>query len=146
MPRHRPPHRRQPSGSSSADTERLKTILIAKLDQLEGNDLDQSVQIVLLLTWRWRLPQLAKEIFHRFACNKDMATTVLNWAIMASAAEADPGARQAVLQELLLGVALLSPAKLKPAAIARSLATIVNVAPELAGALAKARSAAFLAM
>ena len=129
-----------------ADSERLKAILIGKLDQLEGNDLDQSVQIVLLLAWRWRLPELAKAIFHRFACSKNIATTVLNWAIMASAAEAEPAARQAMLEELSLGAALLSPAKLDPEALARSLAAIVNAAPELAGALAKARSAATLAI
>jgi hypothetical protein len=129
-----------------ADAERLRTILIAKLDQLEGDDLVQSVQIVLLLTWRWRLPELAKAIFHRFGSKNDLATTVLNWAILASAAEVEPVARQAMLEELSLSAAFLSPKKIKPAALAHSLATIVNAAPELAPALAKARSAAALAI
>jgi len=65
---------------------------------------------------------------------------------MASAAGAEPAARRATLEEVSLCAALLSAAKIKAAALARSLATIVNVAPELAGALAKARSAAILAI
>lgn len=129
-----------------AEVGALEPILTAKLDQLEGDDLDQSVQIAFLLTWRWRLPELAKAIFHRFARQKEMTTTVLNWAIMASAAEAEPVAQKAVLEDLALGAALLAPTKMKPTPLARSLATIVNAAPEVAGALAKARLAAALAI
>jgi hypothetical protein len=92
------------------------------------------------------LPELAKAIFHRFGSKNDLATTVLNWAILASAAEVEPVARQAMLEELSLSAAFLSPKKIKPAALAHSLATIVNAAPELAPALAKARSAAALAI
>lgn len=69
-----------------ADLDTLETLLTAKLDVPEEPDLGQSVHVVLLLAWRWRLPNLARQIFQRFARTKKTATIALNWAIMASPA------------------------------------------------------------
>lgn len=111
-----------------------------------SEQLDQAVQIVLLLSWRWRLPELAGRIFHRFAKAKEKATSVLNWAIMASSAHENAADQMTMLENLALGVGLSAPATLKPFPLFRSLSAIANAAPELAGALSKAKLAAALAI
>lgn len=131
---------------ADADVAALEEVLTAKLEALSGEDLDQALQITLLLGWRWKLPDLSRRMFDRFARGRDKTTIVLNWAVLAAAAHETREEQLAALEELALAIALSAPAVLQPAPLFRSIDAIASVAPEFGGALARARTAAALAI
>lgn len=127
-----------------ANVAELGDILIEKLEGVEPERLDDAVQIVLLLAWRWKMPAFARRVFDRFAKIAGNTTLALSWAVLAACACPERKEQSTMLGELALQATGWAPAQLDAGSLLAGLKAISNADGELRVAVGKAITAASL--